>query len=315
MSPEWFNYKEIIAVILVACLAYGWKQSPALGNDLSAKQNWTVNQVAVLMILQNIAGLAIVYVLGYLTRYLVRFLAITIDIDSVLPYADTIAAVSSIIVYLTGLAVFFSYVGQPTKTVGLSRESWGSLSVPGVQWALIIIFISSLLFGLSSVRDSSVAETVERLYTHLYFESDGSLCPIGFLLVEQVCWVFLVVIEEIHYRGLLYGALRKRMVPLPARCLTATAFMMSHDWIDPTPFIMGWLTASLREKHQSLIPGIVLHLGWNTAMGIGGLTIQGIGVDPATYYFGAAGLAAIAYVVVSTSSRSEKEKHADESMK
>ena len=50
-------------------------------------------------------------------------------------------------------------------------------------------------------------------------------------------------------------------------------------------------------------------------MGIGGLTIQGIGVDPATYYFVAAGLAAIAYGVVSTSSRSEKEKHADESMK
>jgi membrane protease YdiL (CAAX protease family) len=280
---ELANYKEVIAVALVACIAYFLKQSPALGDDLSVKQNWTV-------------------MMGYLARYVIRYLAITIDIDSVLPYADTIAAVLSITVYLTGLALFFSYVRQPLKTVGLSSESRSSLSVPGVRWALVAIFMSSLLFGLSSVRDSSVAENLERLYTHLYFKSDGSLRPIGFLLIEQVCWVFLVVIEEIHYRGLLYGALRKRMAPLPVRCLTATAFMISHDWIDPTPFIMGWLTAALREKYQSLIPGIVLHLGWNTAMGIGGLTILGIGVDPVTYYFSAAVLAAIAYVVVSNAS-------------
>jgi len=49
--------------------------------------------------------------------------------------------------------------------------------------------------------------------------------------------------------------------------------MMAHD-LDPVPFIIGWLTAFLREKYQSLILRIVLHLGWNTALGLGALTIQ-----------------------------------------
>jgi hypothetical protein len=95
------------------------------------------------------------------------------------------------------------------------------------------------------------------------------------------------------------------MAPLPVRLLTATAFMMSHDWIRPSSFVIGWRTASLREKYQSLIQGIVFHLAWNTALVLGELVIQRFGVGPSIYYFSAAALAAIAYVVVSTSSRSQ----------
>jgi len=295
---ELFNYKQVIAVVLVACIAYFWKRDPALGDDLTAKQNWTVNQVAVLILLQNVATVAIVYVVGYLSKYLVKYL--TIDIDSLLPYAT----IGSLVLYITvAFALFFSYIRQPLKTVGLSREYWGSLSIPGVRWTLVAVFMSSLVFGLASVRQPFGAANAALPYISHYLESDGSLRPIGYLLVEQACGVFLVTIEEIHYRGLLYGALRKRMGPLPVRYMTAIAFMMAHDWIDPVPFIMGWLTATLRENYQSLIPGIVLHLGWNTALSLSALTIHGIGVDPATYYFCEAGLAAIAYVVVSTSSR------------
>jgi hypothetical protein len=35
MLHELFNYKEIIAVALVACIAYFWKRSPGLRDDLS----------------------------------------------------------------------------------------------------------------------------------------------------------------------------------------------------------------------------------------------------------------------------------------
>lgn len=103
-------------------------ESGAQGRSV-AKQNWTVNQAAVLIILQDIAVVVIVCVMGYLARYLVRYLAI--DIDSVFPYAHTSYVMLSITAFLTGLALFFSYVRQPLKTVGLSGESWDSLSVPG----------------------------------------------------------------------------------------------------------------------------------------------------------------------------------------
>lgn len=114
--------------------------------------------------------MVIVCVMGYLARYLVRYLAI--DIDSVFPYAYTSYVMLSITAFLTGLALFFSYVRQPLKTVGLSGESWDSLSVPGVGWALVAVLISSILFGLASVLQPSAPNRMESsfiLRSYSYF--------------------------------------------------------------------------------------------------------------------------------------------------
>lgn len=294
MQRDLFNFKEIIAVLLVTCIAHFWKRGATPGNDdLSTRQNWTVNQVAVLFVLLDVAVTSF-----YL---LARFVG-----TSFLPYAYTSYLLFAVSLNIIGLGLFFSHVHQPLKVIGLSSGRWLSVILPGARFALVAVFINCLVMGLSVLVLPTSIESTLKNQNALYFQSDGSLRPIGLLLVEQACWILQAVIEEIKYRGLLYGALRRQMAPFPVRVLTATAFMMSHSWINPLAFVIGWLTASLREKHQSLIPAIVFHLGWNIALDAGGLIMRGLGVEPRVYFFSAAVLSGIAYVIAYVCSRSEK---------
>ena len=293
------NYKEILAVITVACIAYFWKGRYARGSDLSQRQNWTVAHVAILITLLDLAVASLYFLLHFLGG------------SSFLPYAITSLMGLWVGMNILGLACFFSYVGQPLSTAGFSRESWASLGLLGLRMALIAIFIGCVAMGLYSFLAPSFYDETVSSNTQTYFEPNGSLRPLGFLMLEQVLWVAIVLLEEINYRGLFYGALRKQMAPLPARFLSAAAFMVGHGWVQPFPFAMGWVTAYLREKYQSLIPGIVLHLAWNVSMDIGGLTIRGMGLSAPPFYLSAAALTGLVYVAVNWNSGLWKWERAD----
>jgi membrane protease YdiL (CAAX protease family) len=280
------NYKEIFAVIIVAGIAYFWKGHSARGNDLSQRQNWTVAHVAILFTLVDLA-VGCFYFLPYV-----------LGGSSFLPYALTSFFGFVVGLNIIGLASFFCYVGQPLSTVGYSRESWASLGLLGLRMALIMTFINCVAMGVYSFLTPSLYDEMKAFDTQAYFEPTGSLRPLGFLLLEQVFQVATVVFEEIKYRGLLYGALRKRMAPLPAQLLSAAAFTVAHNLAHPLNFAMGWLTAYLREKYQSVIPGIVLHVAWNVSLDIGGLSIRSIGVAPPMFYVSAAALTGVVYVAV-----------------
>ena len=156
--------------------------------------------------------------------------------------------------------------------------------------------------GLSTFLAPSFYDATVVFATYEYFESNGSLRPLGFLLLEEVFRVAIVLFEEIKFRGLLYGALRKQMAPLPAQFLSAAAFTVAHDGVILFVFAMGWLTAYLREKYQSLIPGFLLHLASNVLLEIEGLTIRGMGLTPPLYYVSAAALTGVVYVAMYWSS-------------
>ena len=285
MLQQLFNYKKVLAVIIVAGIAYFWKGRSALGSDLSQRHNWTVAHVAILFILVNIAITS-----SYLLLYFVD--------ASFLPYAYTSYLGLEVGLNILGLTCFFYYVGQPLSTVGCSRGSWASLGLPGVLVALIALFLDYVAMGLCSVLAPSLSDSLVVANIASYFEQNGTLRPMGFLLLEEVFWFANASIEEIEYRGLLYGALRKSMAPLPAQLLSAAAFMAAHGWVNPYAFAVGWVTASLREKYQSLIPGIVFHVVWNVGLEIEGLTIRGTGVAPPMFYVSAAALTGVAYVAV-----------------
>jgi len=71
------------------------------------------------------------------------------------------------------------------------------------------------------------------------------------------------LMEEIVFRGLLYGALRTRMAPWPAAGASAVLFGTTHFYGLPGFMgvtLFGFWCAVAREKTGSLLPGIASHM-------------------------------------------------------
>jgi hypothetical protein len=78
--------------------------------------------------------------------------------------------------------------------------------------------------------------------------------------------VFAPVVEELLFRGLLYGTLRLRLGPLPATLLSAALFAVAHGYGVigfASVFGSGVLWALAYERTRSLLPGILAHATGN----------------------------------------------------
>jgi hypothetical protein len=108
------NYKEILAVIIVACIAYFWKGHSARGSDLSQRQNWTVAHVAILITLLDLA-VASVYFLPYV-----------LGGSAFLPYAITSYIGLAVGLDILGLACFFSRIMRVRSCNQTFLGAWGA---------------------------------------------------------------------------------------------------------------------------------------------------------------------------------------------
>ncbi len=91
------------------------------------------------------------------------------------------------------------------------------------------------------------------------FSPDGS----GFPALEYLGLFFLLailapLIEELLFRGLLYGYLRGRAGVAVSVIVSALIFAVLHVVIPPL-FVMGAIMAVLAERNRSLWPSIALH--------------------------------------------------------
>lgn len=77
---------------------------------------------------------------------------------------------------------------------------------------------------------------------------------------DAVAWA--PVVEELTFRGLLYGTLRTRLGVLPAAALSALVFVLPHDYGlagSLSVFWSGLIWAAAYERTRSLLPGILAH--------------------------------------------------------
>ena len=77
--------------------------------------------------------------------------------------------------------------------------------------------------------------------------------------------------EEMYFRGLLFRSLRSRLSAPAAILITSLAFVAVHPWLWLTwsvlgIFALGLLCAGLVERTSSLLPGMVLHAGFNAGL-------------------------------------------------
>lgn len=103
----------------------------------------------------------------------------------------------------------------------------------------------------------------------------GMLAPEGFSWTSLLTMLLLVgvlvpLIEEIIFRGLLFGWLRKHLPFAAAAPIVALLFAVAHQvWVlVPVLFFMGLVLAAATERSGSLWPPIILHGTFNSAMTI-----------------------------------------------
>jgi membrane protease YdiL (CAAX protease family) len=103
----------------------------------------------------------------------------------------------------------------------------------------------------------------------------GALAPDGFSWTSLIAMLLLVgalvpFIEEIIFRGLVFGWLRKHLRFALAAPIVALLFAVAHQvWVlVPVLFFMGLVLAAATERSGSLWPPIILHGTFNSMMTI-----------------------------------------------
>jgi len=156
-------------------------------------------------------------------------------------------------------------------SMGLTLSRWFERLILGLKWSLsvhlffllclyLILFVllpdeSSLNFINRHNKNNLITTDVEYFFSHW-----GVLITI---LVFLLIIMLANVEEEILFRGLFYGALRKKTEPIFANLISSFIFMFSHGGISLSTFLFGMFMAYLYERSHSLIPPLAVHISHN----------------------------------------------------
>jgi hypothetical protein len=145
------------------------------------------------------------------------------------------------------------------------REAFGLGPAPGGGRALLRAAL--ILTALAMAGDALIewggsllqipSHWSEGLSEEMLWESRGALLLDVFTVV-----VWAPVVEELTFRGLLYGTLRVRLGPWPAAVLSAMIFALPHGYgiLGSASVLMsGMLWALAYERTRSLLPGMLAH--------------------------------------------------------
>jgi len=168
----------------------------------------------------------------------------------------------------TAVLLFYRLaINQPYAVLGLSTERIGIRLIFGLRWAIGCFLVGYVFFYLflefqnlqSShewllrlSRQTGMVTVVLNFFEKIW--GGGSLwMPVLFLVVLKP------LVEEVIFRGLLYGPIRKKTDPVIAALTTSVLFMLADGSYRGHHLISGLLLAYLYERTGSLLPGVLLH--------------------------------------------------------
>lgn len=146
------------------------------------------------------------------------------------------------------------------------RLPWSSLGFVAVRpqtvlamvpAGLVLLFVNLLLLTpltfFLGLGDPDAGQDQQEIYS-----PEGGLQALDYLWLFIPLAVLAPVVEELGFRGLLYGYMRGRTGIVLSVIVSALIFAVLHIVIPPL-FVMGAVLAVLAERYRSIIPGIVLH--------------------------------------------------------
>lgn len=159
------------------------------------------------------------------------------------------------------------------------REGLGLLPMPGTlgRLGLATLALTGLAFLGEGVFDLVAEATDSASHWTEWFDADLAWGPAPILataLIEYV--VFAPLFEELIFRGLLFGTLRRRLAFGPAALASAAIFALAHGYGAlgfASVFLSGVLWAWAFEKTGSLLPGMAAHALNNLLVCLGVLSV------------------------------------------
>lgn len=168
----------------------------------------------------------------------------------------------------TAILLFYRLaINRPYAILGLSTECLGIRLVFGLRWAIGCFLVGYGIFYLflefqapeaseewllRLSRQSGIVFVVLNFFEKMWGTASLWL-PILFLVF------FKPLVEEVIFRGLLYGPIRKKTDPVIAALTTSFFFMLADGSYRSHHLISGLLLAYLYERTGSLLPGVLFH--------------------------------------------------------
>ncbi|HJR24137.1 MAG TPA: CPBP family intramembrane glutamic endopeptidase [Acidimicrobiales bacterium] len=143
------------------------------------------------------------------------------------------------------------------------RARWRDLWVGGsLGAALQLVALPLLYWPLLELLDKTSTD-LEEPARELTDRADGA---IGVVLLFLIVGIGAPIVEEVFYRGLMLGALRKRGLSAGVSvAITAVVFGLSHAQLLQLPALalFGAVAGALVVRHGRLGPAIAAHVAFN----------------------------------------------------
>ena len=182
---------------------------------------------------------------------------------AILPYYSFTVTLTFYGVLLAIVVIFASRRGgRAWIKLGIRRPPlWVVILMPPLAFALQVLtgiistILSPLLGGLKNPQGCDISQA---------FGGEPYLAVIGIAVIAPI-------VEEMVFRGFIYGGLRRKWGVTVSVLVSSLVFALAHTFsvggsillLGPSLFIAGCALALVYERSRSLIPGMVLHASFN----------------------------------------------------
>ena len=176
--------------------------------------------------------------------------------------------ISCAVIFLIALGSKKRAARNEGRSLSSKEAMGGAVKELGIRKISAVKTVLSILagFGLIAVINGvlSVLPLPEWLISS--YSSASSVIK-GSSLIGQIIGVVIApaLAEEILFRGVILGRLKKVMPVWSAVIVSSLAFALVHGnplWIAYT-FVMGLLVAMIDVKYDSIVPGMIMHFMFN----------------------------------------------------
>ena len=210
-------------------------------------------------------GIGIGASLGVLTGF---GLPLIVPALSSIEWLATIIATEVYLSFIAGHLIAFGGFMNMRQRLQLGRTSWRNIGLAFLLWLAMwaVFVIAYMVLGSSWGVVGEMGKAILKIGS-LYGRLDGASPElIVFAIIQPV--LITPFIEEIIFRGSLYGWLRGKLSSNLTILITATLFALYHPliYLWPIAFVFGLASGWVRERTNSLTPFLIMHMLNSIAM-------------------------------------------------
>lgn len=185
--------------------------------------------------------------------------------NNVMDYIGTISLVYGVIlVFIFGFAVYLTNQKKPGR-ISFKRITILDMGI-GTFFALGLIGISTIYFAMVQVLSQHIEQVSKSIDDYVEMVSIQSALSFQEMILYSITTVlFIPMIEEFLFRGLIQGAFIKVVRPIPAIILSSLVFSVIH--VQPIQvgyaFICGLAIGSIYYFSGNIWVSIWVHLVFN----------------------------------------------------